>query len=178
MKNLWHELNIGNENLLNAEGILYASRMSQERITGHRDQIVEAITGLGLTISEHEEGLAIGGYEDSNHHKIEALFEELSVLNRGAEYKSVGLDSIARLPSDFNMAWYRMSFQRNLADAYNMMDIEARHLGLTLQAIDKKSRVLYAHERTALDELLQLADNKVNLMNGRGGYVIIGARDI
>jgi hypothetical protein len=172
--NLWHEISLGNPLYLQVEGVLYATRMSAGRIEGHRDEVVKALQGMGMSITQEEDGFRINGHNDSNGDGAVALLDELSVLNSAADYKNAGIDSIAQLSGNYLRTWMRLSAGGNLADAYDMMSIELPQLAAGLRAADKINSPLYTHERVALDELVGLSQRKVDLMNRPRGYVIMG----
>lgn len=175
-KSLWEEFRIGEELFMDVEGILYASRFSLDRITIHREQVIVALKSMGIEMSEVEEGIGIHGHTDSNIGNVSLLLEELSVLNQATDYKAAGINGVEDLQKRYSLAFLRYSEERRLPEAYDMVTIEIPRLVSGLRAADIHNSVLYPHERKALEDLLTFAKHKDDLMNGHGGYVILGAR--
>jgi|SRR3989344_4774160 len=170
-QNLWHEVEV-EFSWLQSEAILYASRMSAERIELHRDQVVKALEGQGIKLEPYEGRFKISGYDSSKALSLSMLLEELTVLNKAADLKVAGFRDIVSLPEQCNLAWGRHVWEGDKVTAYDMITLEIPLLVNELRAADFHNRPLYARERSALDSLVALVAGKEKFM--KNNAVILG----
>lgn len=177
---LWEVFNLAEHNPDQGGGILYCLRYTEEVLVGKQRQVVSALTKLGFTLKEVEQGIEAASshnLSDSDYRRAGALFEELSVINEALEYKQGGFDrikSIQDLKNTIIGDFFGFLERRKLAEAYDLVSVVVPTLVRDIARADRQNKLLTRQDKVALQELQDFARKKEKFLNSPGGTVTIG----
>ena len=182
MDSLEKQFNLAENNPDQGGGILYCIRYNREHIDEHHAQVVEALKHMGITFKDEEGGNGIAVNAENTLSQDEerrtlALLEELSVINEARKYKDAGLDdvkSITELSNRLMLTYHALLDAKNLADAYNFVDIFIPRVVNDIHLADQQNKILSAEDRKAVKELYSFARSKEKFLNKNKSVVLGG----
>ena len=157
---LWDNVELLQGTLVTSEGVMYAMKMSPDRINVHREAVASALEEMGVTITTDGINLIIGGgHGDINRNSVSALLEELSALNIARKYHSQKIDSMEKMHDNLARAWYTARAQGAYELANHLLNPIALNAVGILKALDNESRVFNSKQRADLNNLAGIVWN-------------------
>jgi len=164
-------------------GLLYFVRYSSERIDAHRKQVVKALNSMDVKFRSRSYGevevygpARDKGLDESYLNRLDALLEELSILNEASDYYDGGAEAyrdIAKLKDVIILNYNNLLAHRRKAEASIYICEDVPRVIKELRIADKNN-CLYAKERKALDEIERFCRGQDELLSRRRKVVVEG----
>lgn len=154
-----------------AAGLMYFIRYSSERIDSHRKQVVNALESIGIEF-KYANGCEIEVHgpnrilTKSFRRRLDALLEELSVLNEASTYYDYGLESIKDLTKFRDaviLTYFNLLSGHKKEQAYEYISKDIPRQTQELRIADE-NKCLYTKERKALDEIERFCRTQEQLL--------------
>ena len=177
---LWTQFNLAAHNPDPGGGILYALRYDSDKLFAMRDSVVGAMTDNNATISEQEDGLAIGwpDVSETGINRLLALTEELSVVNEALWRADEGVKpaTIEEFSEQLKRTFLQKMFgegKPDLVELFIFVEYAIPQIVSDIMLAHCQNEVLSKKQQDSIASLGSFAAGKSNELN-ESHIVIIG----
>lgn len=167
--NLWKIFNMVN-NPDSGRGMIYCLKFKKDRLEEHRERIIMYGRSKGVELVEKDyeiEAKIPKTLENRIVKRIYSNFVQLSAVNEALEYKVTGLQhctNLEELKNELVGRYVNFLDEKNLADAYNMVDLFIPMLVQDLR-ISYNIRKTPKEELETLEELSKFSNNQKKILD-------------